>query len=105
MSFKQLFLFILLIFFIFNCKKSSTKSDDEGIVDSNLIGSWHLTESSENGSAFDHSIGDFNIIFNFGNGTIEIDWGGIQTFTGIYSTKETNNPKELDIELKKPAIT
>lgn len=100
MSIKQIFLFILFIVFICNCKKSSTKSDNEGTVDSNLIGSWHLTESSENGAAFDESITDFNIIFVFGNGTIVIDWGGFQTFTGIYSTDENKNPKELDIELE-----
>ena len=100
MSLKQKILFILIIVFICNCKKSSTKSDDEDTVDSAFIGSWGLIESSENGSAFDTSIGDFNIIFIFGDGTIEIDWGGVQTFTGVYSTDENENPKELDIELE-----
>jgi len=100
MSSRQIILFILIIVFICNCNKSTTKSDDEGTIDSAFIGSWGLIESSENGAAFDESIRDFNIIFTFSNGTIAIDWGGMQTFTGVFSTDENENPKELDIELE-----
>ncbi len=99
MLFRKIFLFILIIVFICNCDKSITKSDDEGTIDSTFIGSWGLIESSENGAVVDESIADSNIIFVFGNGTIEIDWGGVQTFTGVYSTDENKDPKELDIEL------
>ena len=99
MSLRQIILFFIIIAFICNCKKSSTKSDDEDTVDSAFIGSWGLIESSENGAAFDESIAASNIIFTFQNGTIAIDWGGMQTFTGVFSTDENENPKKLDIEL------
>lgn len=99
MSLRQIIIFILIIVFICNCNKSSTKSDNEGTVDSNLIGSWHLTEDSENGAAFDESIADYDIIFTFSNGTIAIDWMGVP-IAGVYSTDENKNPKELDIELE-----
>jgi len=100
MPFKQLFLFMIFIVLMYNCNKSTTKPDDEDSIDSTFVGHWGLLEISENGAAFDASIGYSNIIFTFGNGTIEIDWGGMQTFTGIFSTDENENPKELDIELE-----
>ena len=99
MLFRKIFLFILMIVLICTCNKSTTKPDDEDSIDSTFVGSWGLIEISENGAAFDESIVNFNIIFTFGDGTIEIDWGGTQTFTGVYSTIENENPKELDIEL------
>ncbi len=100
MLFRKIFLFTLIIVFICICNKSTTKPDDEDSIDSTFVGHWGLLEISENGAAFDASIGYSNIIFTFGDGTIEIDWGGTQTFTGVYSTNENENPKELDIELE-----
>lgn len=99
MLFRKIFLFILILVFICNCNKSTTKSDEESTIDSIIIGHWDLLESSENGAAFDESIRDLNISFTFDNGTISIDWGSTQTFTGVFSTDENENPKELDIEL------
>ena len=99
MLFRKIFLFILMIVLICTCNKSTTKPDDEDSIDSTFVGHWGLLEISENGAAFDASIGYSNIIFTFGNGTIEIDWMGI-TLTGVYSTDENENPKELDIELE-----
>lgn len=84
---------------LITCQKSTIEPDDKDVIDSTLNGSWHLTASSENGAEFDESIADFNVLFFFNEGTIEIDWGGMQTFTGVYTIDTEKNPKELDIEL------
>lgn len=104
MSLKQIILFVLIILFVCNCKKSSTKSDGEY---SSFFGTWTLTEISENGDAFEEYRQDhFPILFNFFDGNIVIDWGtqvhwgGGTTYKGVFSIDKNPNPNELDIELE-----